>query len=1126
MKQRLRVSILLLFCLTAMARAQAQTAVINGQVRDTSGAAIAGATVEVFNDATRVRFSTETNDEGIYSVPSLAPGTYHIQVSKSGFKTVVHPDITLNIQDAKAIGFILPVGAISDTVTVEGGAPLINTESATVSTVVDRQFAENLPMNGRSFQTLIQLSPGVVVTTSSFGDSGQFSVNGQRAASNYWMVDGVSANIGIGIHPSGYVGNGLGGALGSFSAMGGTNSLVSVDALQEFRIQTSTYAPEFGRTPGGQISIVTRSGTNQFHGTLFDYFRNDVLDAWFAIFKKLRNREERQNVFGGILDGQILEDRSFFFCSYEGLRLGLPQLLLTDVPTAAARRNASPALQPFLNAFPLPNGSSSGTDQAEYNASFSSKATLDAYSVRIDHKLNRELTLFGRYNYSPSDLIQRGGTYSLGTVNPTRITTQTATIGTTWIISPVTTNDLRFNFSKVNASDYFYQDGFGGAVPVTSLPFPSPFTSQNALFSFVVFSLRGGAMNVGQNLRNLQRQINIVDSLSVQRGSHSLKFGADFRRLSPIVDPSPYQQTPNFLDVPSAENGNLFFGVTTSNLRPTFLFRNLGIFAQDTWRIVPHLTLTYGLRWDVDFVPQSIEGPSFNAVTGFNLNNLSKLALAPAGTPPYKTTYGNFSPRLGLAYQLTQSQDWQTVLRGGFGIFYDLATAETGNQISVGVYPFGGLNFIPGPIFGGTAQFPLSTSDAAPPPITPPKGDNNVALFGFDPQLQLPYTLEWNVALEQALGRQQTISASYIGSVGRRLVQTESVFSPNPTISSAQLVTNSGTSDYTALQIQFQRRLSRGLQALASYTWSHSIDTASAGSVFGDNGANTLVPGPNPNANRGPSDFDIRNAFSAGVTYDIPALRINAFTNAILRGWSIENIIQVRSAPPVEVSDGTFFGSSFNNGVTTDIRPDRVPGQPLYLYGSKYPGGKAFNPSAFKDPPVDPNTGNPARQGTLGRNALGGFGAAQWDFAVHRNIPIHESLKVQFRAEMFNVLNHPNFGPPRPVFGIGGFGVSAQLLGQALSGSNVGGGSFSPLYQIGGPRSVQCHFARGAFKYSNAKFPATAASVTTARTRCARLRPEGKPSSGSFIRNSAFRSTPAESSVLDLRKSKRRRFIR
>jgi len=253
-------------------------------------------------------------------------------------------------------------------------------------------------------------------------------------------------------------------------------------------------------------------------------------------------------------------------------------------------------------------------------------------------------------------------------------------------------------------------------------------------------------------------------------------------------------------------------------------------------------------------------------------------------------------------------------------------------------------------------------------------------------------------------------------------------------------VTNGGTSDYNALQVQFQRRLSRGLQVLASYTWSHSIDTGSAGSLLLP--ANIFAPS---SANRAASDFDIRHAMSGAVTYDIPVPKLNAFTNVLFRGWSTENFIVARSAPPVDIADANFF--EFNQ-FAGDPRPDLVPGQPLYFYGSQYPGGKAFNPAAFTSPPIDPSTGNPVRQGTVPRNFLRGFGAAQWDCAVHRDFPIHESLKLQFRAEMFNVLNHPNFGPPNGQFGTGGFGLSTQMLGQYFNGgtsgsSNLGGGAFS-----------------------------------------------------------------------------------
>ena len=1049
-----RVGFLLILIPLFAARISAQSpnGIINGLVIDPTGAVIPGAEIRVVNDATAVQYTGKTNGEGIYVVTNLPPGTYHLQISKIGFKTLIKPDIILNVQDSLAINFTLPIGAASETVTVTGGAPLMNTESAAVSTVVDRQFAENLPMNGRSFQTLIELTPGVVVTPSNAFDNGQFSINGQRTSSNYWMVDGVSANIGISAIST--TGNGFAGAASSSSVLGGTNSLVSVDALQEFRIQTSTYAPEFGRTPGGQISIVTRSGTDQLHGTLFDYFRNDALDAnnWFngAVTPVLPKAEERQNDFGGTFSGPIVKNQTFFFFSYEGLRLRLPETMLTTVPDLLARENAVPAMQPFLNAFPFdPKQPDLGNGIAQFDASYSNSASLDAYSLRVDHKLNDKVAFFGRYNYSPSSLLDRGVGGSLSEVLPTRVTIQTGTIGATWSISPAISNDLRFNYSRTSSGQHAVLDSFGGAVPLTDLPFPAPYTSSNASLALHIVPLIDGNLSAGEFVGNLQRQFNLVDSLSVQKGSHSLKFGVDFRRLSPISGPESYDQFADFQDVASFEAGTTGFTEVSSNLHANLLFRNLGAFAQDTWRIAPRLSLTYGLRWDVDFAPSALNGQNLTAVTGFNLRDLSQLALAPAGTPPFATKYGNLAPRLGAAYQISQSQEWQTVLRGGFGVFYDLATQEVGNNV-VGAYPFSAAKIS----FGGET-FPLSPSDASPPSITPPNATSGI-LFGFDPHLQLPYTLEWNVALEQALGKQQTVSVSYIGAVGRRLIQSAQVLSPNSNYLEAALIANTASSDYNALQVQFQRRLSRGLQVLSSYTWSHSIDDASAGS-FGSF-SNLGIPGSNSNVNRGPSDFDIRHSFSAGVTYDIPAPKGGAFMNSVLRGWSIDDFILARSAPPVDVSD-ELFGQLGN--VVAEVRPDLVTGQPLYLYGSQYAGGKAFNPAAFTDPPFDPTTFIPLRQGDTPRNFLRGFAAAQWDFAVHREFPLRESLKLQFRAEMFNVLNHPNFGSPSGTFlspafgGPAGFGLSTQMLAQSLAPSGLGGGAFNPLYQIGGPRSIQ-----------------------------------------------------------------------
>ena len=1045
----LRSSMVVLLCYPLILLAQTPNATINGRVLDQTRAVIPGATVEAIQIATNIRHATQTNDSGLFAIVDLTPGTYRLEVSKAGFRTIVKPDVVLHVQDVVALNFDMSIGSTSETVTVEGGTPLVNTQDASVSTVIDRNFADGLPMNGRSFQTLIQLTPGVVLTPSNVQDGGQFSINGQRAAANYWTIDGVSANVGA--SPTGTPGNSFAGAVGGFSALGGTNSLVSVDALEEFRIQTSTYAPEFGRTPGGQISIATRSGTNQFHGTLFDYVRNDDLDAndWFADFARLPKPAERQNDFGGTFSGPVFRDRTFFFFSYEGMRLRLPQARLTTVPDLGARQSATQAMQSYLNAFPLPNGTDNpATGVAQFNSSYSDSSTLDAYSLRVDHRINDKMNVFGRYNYSPSDLSQRGiGGTALSVVRPSHITTQTGTVGTTWFMSPRISNDLRFNYSRTSAQSYNVSTNFGGAQPLSSVNFPAPFTLQNAFLNFDVLGLSNTFLGIGQIADNLQHQVNVVDSVSFQAGPHNMKFGVDYRRLTPVYTPRTYSQFALFLNTTAAKNGKSLFTQLASSENAALIFRNLGLFAQDTWRVAPRLSLTYGLRWDVDFAPASGKGPNFANVTGFDLNNLTSLALGPVGAAPFATKYNNLAPRVGAAYQLSTSQNWAEVIRGGFGVFYDLATSQAGSLITSNTYPFG----VAKTVIGGT--FPLSTAAAAAPQISPTTG-----ITAFDPSLELPLTLQWNVAADQGLGAHQSLTMSYVGAVGRRLIQTASITAPSPAFARALLITGTGTSDYHGFQAQFQRQMSHGLQVLASYTWSHSIDTSSAGS--GQLLSNSVLPSAT-NANRAASDFDIRHSFSTGLTYQVPRAQLPPVLSAVINHWSLQSVIQARSAPPVDVSESAIF-SQFN-GVNTDVRPDMVVGQPLYVFGvdclsalqQVCPGGRGFNPAAFKAPPADPNTGSPSRQGTLPRNALRGFGAAQWDFAIHRNFPIHESLALQFRAEMFNVLNHPNFGPPNGQLGTSNFGLSTQMLGQSLNNGNLGSGAFSPLYQLGGSRSVQ-----------------------------------------------------------------------
>jgi len=467
----------------APAIAQSPTATINGIVLDPSGAAIAGAQVVVVNDATEVQYTTKTNGEGIYVVPNLPPGPYRIQVSNSGFKTIIKPDIVIHVQDALAINFTLPIGATSEVVTVKGGAPLLNTENASVSTVVDRTYVENMPLNGRSFQDLILLTPGVLTNSpqqaAAIGQSGEFSVNGQRTESNYYSVDGVSANVGI--YP-GFAGTpSSGGSLPAATALGTTQGLVSVDALQEFRVQSSTYSAEYGRNPGGQFSIATRSGTNEWHGTLFDYFRNDALDAndWFNNYYGKGAPALRQNDFGGTLGGPVRlpalyngKDRTFFFFSYEGLRLVQPQAAsLSYVPDTALRQAAPVALQPVLNSFPVQNGAEivdqqgNQTGLAQFIGTWSNPSQIDAYSVRLDHNFSEKLKIFFRFSDVPSSANTRPtGAYA----NPandvaTDFTTRTLTLGANSLLSARLVNEFRINYSSNEAISSYGLSNLGGA---------------------------------------------------------------------------------------------------------------------------------------------------------------------------------------------------------------------------------------------------------------------------------------------------------------------------------------------------------------------------------------------------------------------------------------------------------------------------------------------------------------------------------------------------------------------------------------------------------------------------------------------------------------------------------------
>lgn len=1021
--------------------AQTTNASLAGRVTDPSSALIVDAKVAAISVDTNIRYEGVTNGAGEFYLTNLLPGTYRVEIEKPGFKKLVRSDVSLHVQDALEIDLQMVLGSVSETDTVQSEAPLIDAESTSVSTVIDRTYVENLPLNGRSLQTFILLSPGVVLTATAFDDQGQFSVNGQRADANYFTVDGVSANFGVtGFAP---LMQSAAGALPALSVLGGTSSLVSLDATQEFRLQTSSFAPEFGRTPGGQISILTRSGTNSFHGTLFDYFRNGVLDAndWFSNLYHLPKSQEQQNDFGGVFGGPIRKDKTFFFFSYEGLRLRQPSNRETVVPDVASREQASKKVQPYLNAYPVPNGASLGQGLAQFNAGYSNPSALDAVSIRVDHALNSKTSLFGRYNYSPSSLEQRGPSLSFGSVLSTRefasFSVQTFTVGLTEIFNQAISNEVRANYSNNRAGIRYALDHFGGADPIPdSVLFPRGFSSANSSFTFTIVG--AGQFADGNFGIDEQRQLNLVDNLSVIKASHQLKVGVDYRWLAPFSSRGPYGQLAQFSGMSTAPGGALSNPTTAkvadsiAHQSDALLSQNFSLYAQDTWKITPRLTLVYGLRWDVN-PPLKGKNLANDPFTVEGLNNPSTMTLAPRGTPLYTTTYGNVAPRLGLSYQLRERSDWGSVFRAGGGIFYDLGSGSLGGVSSY--FPYSATKVL------SLWPFPLSPQDAAPPLLTvnPPALNILVA----DPNLKLPRTYQWNIALEQSLGSSQSLSLTYVGAVGRDLLRS-TVLNPasagNPDFDFVFLTDNSATSNYNALQLKFQRHFWKGFHALASYSFSHSIDISSTDAAFAYlDPVGSVI---NPNMDRGDSDFDIRHSFTAAVTYDLPTFGARNVIHNILENWSLDSFVLIRSAPPVNI-----VGTQIPAGVSILMpRPDIKPGLPLVLYGSQYPGGKTFNPAAFTPAPS-------GQQGNLGRNVLRGFEAWQADLGLQRQFRVTDELSLRFRAEFFNIFNHPSFGSPSNVLSSPLFGQSTQTLANSLAGGNNAG--FNPLYQIGGPRSIQ-----------------------------------------------------------------------
>jgi Vault protein inter-alpha-trypsin domain len=903
-------------------------------------------------------------------------------------KVEVEPDSTIRMNTAVS-------GSISATVTVTSGAA-VQMETASLGTTITPREIQELPLQGRSYDCLVLISPGAASSKTNYGTEqygANISVNGQRPSSNSFTVDGVSANFGIA--PGGESpGASAAGNVPALTAIGGGNALATFDSIQELNVKTVALQPEYGHVAGAHVDVITRSGTNNFHGSLFHFFGNDALDAndWFANSRGLRQPPKRLNIFGGTLGGPFIRDHTFFFASYEGLRLRQPMAGITDVPSLLSRTDAPAELRSFLNAFPLPNGPLRSDGFAEFASSFANPAGHDIGSIKIDQTFSGQTMLRLRYNFADSDATRRGpGNFSLNTVDRVDSSLRMISGSLSHTFSPNIALDLRANYSRARVSSGYWLDEFGGATVSDAPSYPAAFTFD--------LNSRNAALMSGSEETNLQRQFNLLGSIFIVDGKHAFKFGGDFRRLSPVIDLRTSEKNVLFDGVEQALTGvadrinHLHFAD-----RRNPVFKTLSLFAQDEWRPSSRMTLNYGVRWELA-PPPSID----DAFAVDQVDDPATLNLAPRGSSLWKTRFLNFAPRAAIAYQLYGDSNHELLLRGGAGILYDLGQDRSGDIVANSI-PF---------VSGTPADLPL---------------------LAFDPQLKVPYVINWNVSLQTNLG-DQTLSATYLGSSGKRLFHTETLLNQNPDFNFLRLTTNRGNSDYRALQVQLERRVTNGFGARASYTWAQSLDNVSP-----DSARRVIMTSVNPAFDRGPSDFDVRHQLTGLVTYSLPAAVSHGIGNKLSRNWTIDSIFIARSARPLNVVYlmPTTFGVAY-------LRPD-VVSDSFFVSDPNVAGGRRLNPAAFVIP-------EDLQQGDFSRNSLRGFQFSQVDLALRRKFNFSEAVALQIQADAFNVFNHANFEDPSGndlVVGIAAFGQSTAMSGRSLSS-----GGFPSFYSFGGPRALR-----------------------------------------------------------------------
>lgn len=972
---------------------------LSGLIRDPSGGAVPGAAITVTSEETGFRRFTQSGGDGAYVVASLHPGVYKITVRKQGFRTLVRFGVRLEAGRGLQLDFALPLGSIEEEITVTGTPPVLNGEDAAVSTLVERDRIERLPLNGRNLLGLMELAPGAVVTPASRGESGQFTASGQRPNAHYFSVDGVSANTGV--SAGGLPAQSTGGALPAMTALGSLHSLIPLAAVEEFRIQTSGATTEFGRLPGVQVLVASRSGSNEFRGSLAHAFRHGALDArdWFANRYGLDSSGLRLNQSGGGFGGPIRRNRTFFFLAADRLRLGEPVTWRAAVPSEAVRATAPRWVQPVIDLFARPNGELLGAGLAEWMGLYRRRAQLDSASLRLDHAATARITAFARYNEAHSS-----NEFSALQVSDLRLRHRSVTAGLNVRLAPGAILDVKANRSDSRAAA---RRRLPAALSegCTLEPLTAFFLSNASCDYLFRISIAGlGQAAAGAEPGHSQAQRHLLAATEINHRRHRMRFGADFRRYTP-----------------RRRDGLGTFSLIADSLEDLLAARELWIaiaparelrsrldefsaFGHDTWRLRADLTASLGLRWE--YAPAPALAPPGGAPAPL-------IAYAfPGQSRLWNSGYGHFAPRTAIAWRPARLPN--TVLRAGWGVYYNSTLSIATDLVNGGPLSIAQ--------FGRRRAVPFST----------------LLSFGFAPGLRLPSVRQWNVTLEHALAGRQVLSAGYVGSSGVRLLRREFAGDGSSQTLWLALATNHGASAYHALQLQYRRPMTRGVQALAAYSWAHSIDNSSSDSLLHWAGRGVAAA-----RDRGASDFDVRHALTVALTLETAPEAAGSWLRRLRSGWSLDTVFRARGGFPVTVLAGEYaMGLGFANA----FRPDLVDGEAVWLEDPNAPGGRRLNPAAFRY--------RPEAQGTLGRNAIRGFAMHQLDAALTRRLLARERFGVKARLEVFNLLNHPNFADPARFLSSPLFGEAPSMLNLMLGTGSPASG-LTPAFQAGGARAAQ-----------------------------------------------------------------------